>query len=77
LDIANKKYVQISVDMLYPLKHNAYMKGKPSKEIREYMASLGRKGGKATGVGKGLNSEQARKAARARWDKVKTKQKKT
>jgi hypothetical protein len=45
------------------------MKQKISKEIREYMASLGRKGGKATGVGKGLNSEQARAAALARWNK--------
>jgi hypothetical protein len=47
------------------------MKAKLSKAIREYMASLGRKGGKAKGVGKGLNSEQARKAALARWNKSK------
>jgi general stress protein YciG len=46
------------------------MKAKLSKQIREYMASLGRKGGKATGV-KGFNREQARAAAMARWNKVK------
>jgi hypothetical protein len=46
------------------------MKAKLSKVVREYMASLGRKGGKVTGV-KGFNPEQARKAALARWDKAK------
>jgi hypothetical protein len=46
------------------------MKDKLSKEIRDYMASLGKKGGAVKGV-KGFKSEQGRKAALARWIKVK------
>jgi hypothetical protein len=47
------------------------MKAKLSKGVREYMATLGRKGGKVTGV-KGFNSETAKKAAIARWGERKS-----
>jgi hypothetical protein len=46
------------------------MKAKLSKAVREYMASLGQKGGKASGERKARTPEQARKAALARWNKV-------
>jgi hypothetical protein len=52
------------------LRHVMNMKDKLSKEIRDYMASLGRKGGAVKGV-KGFNKERARIAALARWNKVK------
>lgn len=52
------------------------MKTKVPKAVSEYMASLGRIGGKAKGVGKGFaSSEQARAAVMARWNKVKAEQK--
>jgi hypothetical protein len=57
--------------------HIQHMKSKLSKAVREYMASLGQKGGKASGERKARTPEQARKAALARWDRVnaeKTKQ---
>jgi hypothetical protein len=45
---------------------------KLSKEARAYLAKIGRKGGKAArGKAKARSSEQARKAARARWGKKK------
>jgi hypothetical protein len=37
--------------------------------VREYMASLGRIGGKAKSPGKALSSEQARANVMARWAK--------
>ena len=52
------------------------MKRDIPKSIREYMANIGRIGGKAKGVGKGFaSSEQARAAVMARWNKVKSEQK--
>ncbi|MGA2541084.1 MAG: hypothetical protein ABSG78_05920 [Verrucomicrobiota bacterium] len=46
------------------------MKREIPKAVREYMASLGRIGGKAKDCGKGFaNSEQARRAVMARWNK--------
>jgi hypothetical protein len=51
------------------------MKTKVPKEVSEYMASLGRIGGKAKGVGKGFaSSEQARAAVMARWNRVREEQ---
>jgi hypothetical protein len=50
------------------------MKVKISKAILEYMASLGRIGGKATGPRKARTSEQARAAVLARWNKRKSEQ---
>jgi hypothetical protein len=47
------------------------MKAKLSKAVREYMASLGRIGGKAAGPRKARSSEQARAAVMARWNKAK------
>jgi len=49
------------------------MKAKLSKEVRQYMGSLGRIGGKATGPRKARTSEQARAAVMARWNKEKVK----
>lgn len=47
-----------------------------SQELREYFARFGRKGGKK--AARNMTPEQrkanARKAARARWDRAKTKQ---
>jgi hypothetical protein len=61
--------MQKPFDMLYPLMYIASMKRDIPKAVREYMASIGSIGGKATNCGKGLNSEQARVAALARWNK--------
>jgi hypothetical protein len=47
------------------------MKAKLSKQIREYMASLGRKGGAVKSPRKARSSEQARAAVMARWNKRK------
>lgn len=47
------------------------MKPKVSKAVREYMASIGRAGGKANGERKARSSEQARAAVMARWNKHK------
>ncbi|HEY3853615.1 MAG TPA: hypothetical protein VGO67_04390 [Verrucomicrobiae bacterium] len=47
------------------------MKRKIPSAVREYMASLGRKGGKASGDRKARTSEQARAAVTARWEKSK------
>ena len=42
------------------------------EEAKKYLAAIGSKGGKAgTGKSKARTSAQARKAARARWDKAK------
>lgn len=40
-------------------------------DIKQYLASIGSKGGKASGARKARTTEQARKAALARWAKVK------
>jgi len=45
------------------------MKRDIPRAVREYMASIGRVGGMVKNCGKGLNSEQARMAALARWNK--------
>jgi|GEM_PF-4892559 hypothetical protein len=60
----------------YQLTYIRAMKRDIPKSIREYMANIGRIGGKAKGVGKGFaSSEQARAAVMARWNKVKSEQK--
>ena len=51
------------------------MKVKVSKEVKEYMASIGRVGGKAAGQRKARTSEQARAAVMARWAKYAAKKK--
>jgi len=51
------------------------MKRKIPSAVREYMASLGRIGGKAKSPGKSLSSEQARANVMARWNKAKSEQK--
>ena len=56
--------------MLKRIVHIDRMKAKLSKAVREYMASLGQKGGKARGERKARTPEQARMAALARWNKV-------
>ena len=45
------------------------MKRELPSVIREYMASLGRIGGKAKSPGKALSSEQARANIMARWNR--------
>jgi hypothetical protein len=45
------------------------MKRDIPKAVREYMAALGRIGGKAKSPGKALSSEQARANVMARWNK--------
>lgn len=42
----------------------------PPGSVREYLASIGRKGGKATGAVKARTPAQARAAARTRWGKA-------
>lgn len=45
-----------------------------SKEASEYLAAIGRRGGKAgTGKAKARTKAQARKAANARWENARTK----
>jgi len=51
------------------------MKVKVSKEVKEYMANIGRVGGKAAGPRKARTSEQARAAVMARWAKAAAKKK--
>lgn len=43
----------------------------PEEVIRQAMAQMGRKGGKAGGLRKARTSEQASAAAKVRWAKVK------
>jgi len=50
------------------------MKTEIPKAVREYMASLGRKGGSVKNCGKGFTSEQAKLAAQARWNNRKSEQ---
>ena len=40
---------------------------KTTKTVRDWLAKIGRKGGKTTGATKARTSEQARAAAQARW----------
>jgi hypothetical protein len=42
---------------------------KATKSVREYMASIGRKGGKSRNPRKALPTEQARANALARWNR--------
>ena len=44
---------------------------KPPKVVRDYMAKLGSKGGKAKGASKTRPTEHYRKAAAKRWAKEK------
>lgn len=44
---------------------------KTPKAVSEYLAEIGRKGGKTKGPRKARTSEQARRAAATRWAKVK------
>ncbi|NBW16535.1 MAG: hypothetical protein EBR82_52015 [Caulobacteraceae bacterium] len=46
-----------------------------NKAVRQYLASIGSKGGKATGPSKARTSEQARKAVMKRWENYRKKQK--
>jgi len=47
----------------------AKKKPKPSSAISKYLSQIGSKGGKVKGPSKARSSEQARKAAEARWKK--------
>jgi hypothetical protein len=53
------------------------MKRNIPKAVREYMAALGRKGGKSKSPSKGGTSEQHRLAVMARWNARKSEQKET
>jgi hypothetical protein len=62
-------FLKKAVDIRKPITYIRTMKRTIPKAVREYMASLGRKGGKAKDCGKGFNSQTARAAVMARWNK--------
>jgi hypothetical protein len=67
-DLRGNRKIPLAIRKL--LAYITGMRIKVTKAVRDYMASIGRVGGNATGPRKARTTEQARAAVTARWAKV-------